>query len=81
MNGPALRATSIALLAAVVLVTSANDGIGVPSMPVMKMRYRSWFVAPHLNRLPVAKLYGGMGWSLLSVSVGADGPSPWPAGP
>src|SRR4029077_3715950 len=62
-------------------MSSAKDGMGVPSSPVMKMRYRSWLVTPHLKREPVEKLYGGIGFSLLSVSVLADGPSPCPAGP
>ena len=34
-----------------------------------------------MNRVPVEKSYGRMGRSLLSVSVAAEGPSPWPAGP
>src|SRR5467141_1610760 len=55
--------------------------MGEPSRPVMKMRYRSWFVTPHMNREPVSKLYGRIGLSLLSVSVLAEGPSPWPAVP
>src|SRR5213075_687900 len=38
------------------LMTSANEGIGVPSRPVMKILYRSWLVAPHLKREPAAKL-------------------------
>src|ERR1700678_1090297 len=41
----------------------------------------SAFVVPHLKRLLTAKLYGRIGLSLLSVSVAAEGPSPWPAGP
>src|SRR5882762_5838201 len=63
------------------LRSSAKEGIGVPSSPVMKIRYRSRLVTPHLKREPVEKLYGGIGFSLLSVSVLADWPSPCPAGP
>ena len=53
----------------------------MPSSPVMKIRYKSWFVLPHLERLSDVKLYGRIGWSLLSVSVEADGPSPRPSCP
>src|SRR6476469_3924757 len=60
---------------------SANEAIGVPSRPVMKMRYRSALVVPHLKRVPVVKSYGWIGWSLLSVSDEADGPSPRPSTP
>src|SRR5579863_9777635 len=63
------------------LTTSANDGIGDPSSPVMKIRYRSWLVTPHINREPDEKSYGRIGLFLLSVSVSAEGPSPWPCGP
>ena len=47
----------------------------------MKIRYRSAFVVPHLKRVPVVKSYGWIGWSLLSVRLDADGPSPRPAVP
>src|SRR5882724_3925904 len=65
-------------------MTSANEGIGVPSRPVIKMRYRSSLVTPHLKRASFpadAKLYGRIGRSLLSVRVEADGPSPCPCWP
>src|SRR5205807_7735313 len=63
------------------LISSANDGIGVPSRPVMKILYRSRLVAPHMKREPVEKSYGRIGRSLLSVSVAAEGPSACPRGP
>src|SRR6202789_1218064 len=47
----------------------------------MKIRYKSRFVSPHMNRSPVEKLNGLMGKPLLSVSVAADGPSACPSGP
>src|ERR1700730_6833405 len=47
----------------------------------MKILYRSWLVLPHLERFVVVKLKGRMGWSLLSVSVEAEGPSPRPSWP
>ena len=38
-------------------------------------------MTPHMKRDPLEKSYGWIGRSLLSVSVAADGPSPWPVGP
>ena len=35
----------------------------------------------YMKRDPLEKSYGWIGRSLLSVSVAADGPSPWPVGP
>src|ERR1700741_4597724 len=43
------------------LITSANDGIGVPSKPVMKILYKSLLVVPHLKREPDSKSYGWIG--------------------
>src|ERR1700680_3296483 len=37
------------------LMLSAKEGIGVPSRPVIKMRYRSLLDTPTLNRSPVVK--------------------------
>src|ERR1700751_5078017 len=60
---------------------SENDGMGVPSRPVIMMRYRSRAVSPHMGRAPSVKLKGGMGRLRSSVRVGAEGPFALPVTP
>jgi len=62
------------------LTTSPNDGIGVHRLG-QKDLVKIFGRRPALVPRSRGKIVGRIGWSLLSVSVDADGPSPRPSCP
>ena len=60
---------------------SANEGIGVPSSPVVKVWYTPLGLLSPTNCIASLKSRGTIGRPASSSSPGADGPSPLPSGP
>ena len=60
---------------------SANEGIGVPSSPVVKVWYTPLGLLSPTNCVASLKSLGSIGRPASSSRSGADGPSPLPRGP
>ena len=60
---------------------SANEGIGVPSSPVVKVWYTPLGLLSPTNCAASLKSLGSIGRPASSSRSGADGPSPLPRGP